>query len=66
MKTHRLGTNDDRITLIPLPPLEEQHRIVAKLDQLMQACDGLEQSIQQSQVQNDILLQQVLQETLKG
>ena len=28
--------------LIPLPPLTEQHRIVAKVDQLMALCDGLE------------------------
>ena len=27
---------------IPLPPLEEQHRIVAKVDQLMAQCDVLE------------------------
>ncbi|MBQ5948280.1 restriction endonuclease subunit S [Massilia sp. ST3] len=28
--------------LIPLPPLEEQHRIVAKIDELMTRCDELE------------------------
>jgi type I restriction enzyme S subunit len=27
---------------MPLPPLEEQHRIVAKIDQLMARCDALE------------------------
>ena len=29
-------------TPFPLPPLEEQHRIVAKIDQLMACCDALE------------------------
>jgi len=29
-------------TLIPLPPLDEQQRIVAKIDQLMARCDELE------------------------
>jgi type I restriction enzyme, S subunit len=31
--------------LIPIPPLAEQHRIVAKIDQLMTLCDRLEQQI---------------------
>jgi type I restriction enzyme S subunit len=31
--------------VIPLAPLAEQHRIVAKIDQLMSMCDTLEQQI---------------------
>jgi type I restriction enzyme, S subunit len=31
-----------RSTLVPLPPLEEQHRIIAKVDELMDLCDRLE------------------------
>lgn len=30
---------------IPIPPLEEQHRIVKKIDELMTLCDSLEQQI---------------------
>ncbi len=50
---------------IPLPPLSEQHRIVQKLDSLMQYCNDLEESIKQSAAQNERLLQQVLREALQ-
>lgn len=53
-------------TLIPLPPLLEQQRIVEKLDDLMRMCDEMEQSIKASQEQNEKLLQQVLREALRG
>ncbi len=51
---------------IPLPPLHEQEQIVAMLEELMAFCDGLEQSIKESQGYNEKLLQQVLREALKG
>ena len=51
-------------TLFPLPPLHEQEQIVAKLEELMEFCDGLEQSIKDSQGYNEMLLQQVLREAL--
>lgn len=51
--------------LVPLPPLSEQQRIVAKLDELMAYCDNLESSIKESQQYNELLLQQVLREALE-
>jgi type I restriction enzyme S subunit len=52
--------------IIPLPPLHEQEQIIAKLEELMAYCDGLEQSIKESQGYNEMLLQQVLREALQG
>ena len=43
----------------PIPPLTEQHRIVAKVDELMKLCDQLEQ-----QTEASIAAHQVLVETL--
>ena len=42
MKMPRLGTDDGRLAFFPLPPEQEQHRIVAKIDELMALCDRLE------------------------
>jgi type I restriction enzyme S subunit len=44
-----LNLNLLRQFVIPLPPLAEQKRIVAKVDELMQLCDQLEVSLRQSQ-----------------
>ena len=47
-------------TLLPLPPLSEQHRIVAKIDELMNMCNQLRSSItganQQQQKLADVLV----------
>ena len=49
---------------IPLPPFAQQNRIVIRLEGLMNNCDELQKSIQESQEQNELLLQQVLKEAL--
>lgn len=65
MKMPRLGTSDGQMALIPIPPINEQTRIVQKLEALMQYCDGLEAGIRESMAQNERLLQQVLREALR-
>jgi type I restriction enzyme S subunit len=51
---------------IPLPPLAEQHRIVAKVDELMALCDQLEQQLNAGEQLSRKLLEAVVQEALEG
>jgi type I restriction enzyme S subunit len=50
--------------LIPLPPLAEQHRIVAKVDALMKICDQLEASLDHTAATRRHLLDAILAEAL--
>ncbi len=49
MNLPRLGTEKAREALIPLCSEAEQHRIVAKVDELMALCDDLKQSLNEAQ-----------------
>jgi hypothetical protein len=44
----------------PLPPLSEQHRIVAKIDQLMALCDAMENQITSATHKQTTLLEALL------
>ncbi|MCF7838031.1 MAG: restriction endonuclease subunit S [Candidatus Marinimicrobia bacterium] len=55
MKMPRLGTKDLESAEIPLPPLAEQQRIVAKVDELMALCDRLEAQQQKRETQKAAL-----------
>lgn len=52
----------------PIPPINEQKRIIEKINQLMLLCDVLEASIEQSKQESETLMKAVLQEafTVKG
>ena len=49
---------------VALPPLAEQHRIVAKVDELMALCDQLEAQLTTTQTNSRRLLEAVLEEAL--
>jgi type I restriction enzyme S subunit len=49
---------------VGLPPLAEQHRIVAKVDELMALCDRLEASLTTSNQTRTRLLEATLAEAL--
>jgi len=48
----------------PLPPFEEQKRIVAKVDQLMALCDELEAGLVQAQTDGGRLMEAVVHHVL--
>ena len=50
---------------IPLPPLAEQHRIVARVDALMALCDQLEASLTTTTTTRSRLLEALLHEALE-
>src|SRR5690606_4509977 len=54
--------NADKVKelILPLPPLEEQQRIVEKVDELMQLCDQLEQQQNLSSEVHDQLVDTLL------
>ncbi|ENM5843496.1 restriction endonuclease subunit S [Vibrio mimicus] len=49
-----------RSTICPIPPVEEQHRIVAKVDELMTLCDQLEQQTEASFEAHQVLVTTLL------
>ncbi len=51
---------------IPLPPLAEQHRIVAKVEELMSLCDRLETALREAAITRARLLDATLREALAG
>ena len=53
-------------TRIPLPPLEEQKRIVAKVNQLMALCDELEAKLRQTEEDSEKLMNTAVKGILKS
>lgn len=49
-------------TYISIPPINEQKRIVKKVDQLMELCDILERKIKENQKNSEVLMNTVLKE----
>ena len=66
MEAGKPGLNLDNIRSlsVPLPPLAEQHRIVAKVDALMALCDRLEASLAATAATRRRLLDALLAEAL--
>ena len=55
-----LSRNEAYILVVAIPPLQEQHRIVAKVDELMSLCDQLEQQTETSLTAHTTLVENLL------
>ena len=51
---------------IPVPPIDEQHRIVAKVDELMALCDRLKAGLAESRVQQERLAATLIASALQA
>lgn len=60
MNLPRMGTDKARAALFPLAPLNEQRRIVGKVDELMALCDQLEQQTEASIEAHQVLVTTLL------
>lgn len=65
MTVQHLRVGGVETLLVPVPPLAEQHRIVAKVDELMALCDELEASLSGGDQIRSRLLESVLQNALE-
>ncbi len=52
-------------TLVPIPPLAEQHRIVAKVDELMALCDALKARIKDAQTTQSHLADAIVEQAVR-
>jgi type I restriction enzyme S subunit len=65
MTVQHLRVGGVETLVVPVPPLAEQRRIVAKVDELMALCDGLEASIAIGEQTRSRLLESVLHHSLE-
>ena len=62
--TNKLNLGDLHTVVLPIPPLAEQHRIVAKVDELMALCDRLEAALSTADTTRSRLLESLIHEAL--
>lgn len=65
-KQTELSTTTVKSYLVPIPPLNEQKRIVEKVDKLIKVCDELELRIKGSKKYNEKLMESILKESFKA
>ena len=63
--TNKLNLGDLHTVALPLPPLAEQYRIVAKVNKLMTLCNRLESNLDSANAGRRRLLESVLRDVLE-
>jgi type I restriction enzyme S subunit len=58
------GIKKARLLLIPFPPMQEQKRIVSKVDKLMALCDALKERLNQAQITQIHLTDAIVEQAL--
>lgn len=58
------AANLKRVTF-PVPPMDEQHALIAKVDELMAVCDELERSLEAAQARRTRALEAILHQVLE-
>jgi type I restriction enzyme S subunit len=69
--THGVGNKDLGLTrmakiTLPLPPLNEQKRIVQKVAQLIKFCDDIKEQVKENQKNSELLMEAVLREAFQN
>ncbi|CAN5653023.1 restriction endonuclease subunit S [soil metagenome] len=62
----RLGLGGIRVLEIPLPPLEEQRRIVAKVEERLSVIDAMRTSIERAERRSAVLRRSILERAFRG
>ena len=57
---------DIKNIILPVPPIEEQQAIVSEIEDRLSVCDKLEESIEQSLQQAEVLRQSILKKAFEG
>ena len=61
---HHINIGDIKKMIIPFPPLNEQKRIVTKVDKLMKLCDELETKLTQTQTEREKIINAAVKQLL--
>jgi type I restriction enzyme S subunit len=60
------GVKDMKLVPVLLPPIHEQHAIVAEIESRLSVCDKIEESIEHSLKQSEALRQSILKKAFEG